>query len=50
MKESIFGLSDKQEIQLTMCEVLLDTKMKLVNKEFDEWMNSLIERNGTTEY
>ena len=34
--------------------MLIDNSSKLVsdydNKEFDEWMNDLIKRNGTTEY
>ena len=34
--------------------MLIDNSSKLVsdydNKEFDEWMNDLIKKNGTTEY
>ena len=34
--------------------MLIDNSSKLVSnydtKEFDEWMNNLIEKNGTTEY
>ena len=30
--------------------MLIDNSNKVINEEFDEWMNNLIDKNGTTEY
>ena len=30
--------------------MLNDNSKEVINKEFDEWMNNLIKKNGTTEY
>jgi len=45
-------LNDLGEIELTTCQLVLESLLekRLKNKEFDEWFNKLIEKNGTTEY
>ena len=30
--------------------MLNDNSNEVINEEFDEWMNNLIDKNGTTEY
>ena len=30
--------------------MLIDNSNEVINEEFDEWMNNLIDKNGTTEY
>ena len=30
--------------------MLNDNSKEVINEEFDEWMNNLIDKNGTTEY
>ena len=43
-----FGtLNEKGHIQLTTLEMLLEYSKW---NEFDEWMNNLIKKNGTTNY
>ena len=44
-----FGLQDKSEIELTKYELLLETHTNNKYKEIDEWLNKLINKNGTTE-
>ena len=43
-----FGLQDKSEIELTKYELLLENHTNKY-KEIDEWLNKLINKNGTTE-
>ena len=51
-----FGLEDaiyearKKSFELKMEVVSKANEKAKANKEFDEWMNNLIEKNGTTEY
>jgi len=45
-----FGLQDKSEIELTKYELLLETHTNNKYKEIDEWLNKLIDKNGTTKY
>jgi hypothetical protein len=45
-----FGLQDKSEIDLTTYELLLENHLNNKYKELDEWLNKLVEKNGTTEY
>ena len=45
-----FGLQDKSEIELTKYELLLENHLSDKYKELDEWLNKLVEKNGTTEY
>ena len=43
-----FGtLNEKGHIHLTTLEMLLEYSKR---NEFDEWMNNLIKKNGTTNY
>ena len=42
-----YELQDKSEIELTTYELLLKNHL---NNDFDEWLNKLIKKNGTTEY
>jgi len=44
-----FGLQDKSEIELTKYELLLENHTNNKYKEIDEWLNKLINKNGTTE-
>jgi len=46
---SKFGLQDKSEIELTKWELLLENHTNNKYKEIDEWLNKLINKNGTTE-
>ena len=43
-------LTDNSEIELTKYELLLENHLNDKYKEIDEWLNKLIEKNGTTEY
>ena len=44
-------LNDSGIIELTTCNLLLESFIKKENiKEFDEWMDNLAKKNGTTEY
>ena len=45
-----FGLQDKSEIELTKYELLLENHTNNKYKEIDEWLNKLIDKNGTTKY
>ena len=45
-----YELQDKSELDLTTYELLLENHLNNKYKEFDEWLNKLIEKNGTTEY
>jgi len=45
-----FGLQDKSEIELTKYELLLENHTNNKYKEIDEWLNKLINKNGTTKY
>jgi len=45
-----FGLQDKSEIELTKYELLLENNTNNKYKEIDEWLNKLINKNGTTKY
>ena len=44
------NLTDNSEIELTKYELLLENHLSEKYKEIDEWLNKLIEKNGTTEY
>ena len=44
------GLQDQSEIQLTKLKLLLEHHVKNKYNEIDEWLNNLIDLNGTTEY
>ena len=44
------NLADESEIDLTKYELLLENHLSDKYKEIDEWLNKLIEKNGTTEY
>ena len=44
-----FGLQDKSEIELTKYELLLENHTNNKYKEIDEWLNKLINKNGTKE-
>jgi len=46
---SKYGLQDKSEIELTKYEILLENHTNNKYKEIDEWLNKLVDRNGTTE-
>jgi len=51
MKESDkWGLQEQSEIDLTTYELLLENHTKNKYNEIDEWLNNLIDLNGTTEY
>ena len=43
-----FGIQDKSEIELTKYELLLENHTNNKYKEIDEWLNKLINKNGTT--
>ena len=45
-----YELRDKSEIELTTYELLLEFKKKEWEKEMDEFLNKLGEKNGYTEY
>ena len=49
-KNSGYKLVDNTEIELTKYELLLENHLSDKYKEIDEWLNKLIEKNGTTEY
>ena len=49
-KNSGYKLVDNTEIELTKYELLLENHLNDKYKEIDEWLNKLIEKNGTTEY
>ena len=44
------NLADESEIDLTTYELLLENHLNNKYKEIDEWLNKLINKNGTTEY
>jgi len=44
------GLQDQSEIELTKFKLLLEHHAKNKYNEIDEWLNNLIDLNGTTEY
>ena len=44
------NLADESEIDLTKYELLLENHLNEKYKEIDEWLDKLIEKNGTTEY
>ena len=51
MGKAMNQLKDSGLIELTTCELLLESLIKSKKiKEFDKWLESLIEKNGTTEY
>ena len=43
-------LTDASEIELTKYELLLENHLNNKYKDLDEWLNKLVEKNGTTEY
>ena len=43
-------LTNKSEIELTKYELLLENHLNNKYKDLDEWLNKLVEKNGTTEY
>ena len=45
-----YGLQDESELDLTKYELLLENHLNNKYKEIDEWLNKLINKNGTTEY
>jgi hypothetical protein len=45
-----YELQDESEIDLTTYEMLLENHLSDKYKEIDEWLNKLINKNGTTEY
>tara|TARA_B110000858_G_scaffold164713_1_gene190936 strand:+ start:40 stop:246 length:207 start_codon:yes stop_codon:yes gene_type:complete len=49
-KNDKLGLQDQSEIDLTTYKLLLEDYTKNKYKEIDEWLNNLIDLNGTTEY
>ena len=49
-KSDEWGLQDQSEIDLTTYKLLLENYTKNKYKEIDEWLNNLIDLNGTTEY
>ena len=44
------NLTDASEICLTKYEMLLENHLNNKYKEIDEWLNKLINKNGTTKY
>ena len=42
-------LVDEDEVRLTKFELLLESHTNNKYKEIDEWLNKLINKNGTTE-
>ena len=42
-------LVDEDEVRLTKFELLLENHTSNKYKEIDEWLNKLINKNGTTE-
>ena len=44
------GLTDNSEIELTKYELLLENHLNNKYNEIDEWLNKLINKNGTTKY
>tara|TARA_R100000742_G_C4219428_1_gene43603 strand:- start:376 stop:582 length:207 start_codon:yes stop_codon:yes gene_type:complete len=51
MGKAMNQLNYKGEIELTTCELLLESLIKKKNlKEFDKWMDSLGKKNGQTKY
>ena len=48
-KNDKWGLQDQSEIDLTTYKLLLEDYTKNKYKEIDEWLNNLIDLNGTTE-
>tara|TARA_R110002110_G_scaffold300865_1_gene514806 strand:+ start:68 stop:274 length:207 start_codon:yes stop_codon:yes gene_type:complete len=49
-KNDKLGLQDQSEIDLTTYKLLLEDYTKNKYNEIDEWLNNLIDLNGTTEY
>ena len=49
-KNDKLGLQDQSEIDLTTYKLLLENYTKNKYKEIDEWLNNLIDLNGTTKY
>ena len=49
-KSDKWGLIDESEIDLTTYELLLENHLNNKYKEIDEWLNKLINKNGTTKY
>ena len=49
-KSDKWGLQDQSEIELTKYKLLLEHHTKNKYNEIDEWLNNLIDLNGTTEY
>ena len=45
-----YELQDESELDLTTCELLLENHLNNKYKDIDEWLNKLINKNGTTEY
>ena len=43
-------LSDESELDLTTYELLLENQLSNKYSEIDEWLNKLINKNGTTKY
>ena len=44
------SLSNKSELDLTTYEMVLENHLNNKYKDLDEWLNKLVEKNGTTEY
>ena len=44
------NLTDESEIDLTIYELLLENHLSNKYSEIDEWLNKLINKNGTTKY
>ena len=44
------NLTDESEIDLTIYELLLENHLDNKYSEIDNWLNKLINKNGTTKY
>ena len=48
--DKVSSLTDNTEIELTKYEMLLENHLNNKYKDIDQWLNKLMNKNGTTKY
>jgi len=48
--DKVSSLTDNTEIELTKYEMLLENHLNNKYKDIDQWLNKVINKNGTTKY
>jgi len=48
--DKVSSLTDNTEVELTKYEMLLENHLNNKYKDIDQWLNKLMNKNGTTKY